>query len=612
MALEKSQKKYIKENIYKLTIDEISARINIPKEEIHEYLKDRWGNEKYEKFLSKTNIPTRSDEEKININNFNIIDWLKKNWPFLLFSAILVFVAYFNALHNEFVSDDKAIINEGLGLKLPNFTNMFKTASGFNMDMFFYIARHLGGTNPAYFRIFNIFFHLGNVWGVYLLLYLIGSPVIATLTALLFAVHPILIESVSWVAGAPYSQYGFFLIFSLITYILSTKDKKLYILSVFLFFMAMLSSEKSVFFPLVIFIYELAFNNKKIRWLKIMPFFGISFLNGLKLLGLLEQRAQDLTRLNYSRPSFINPFILVPVAITNYLQLIFWPDGLTLYHSEMYNTVPVFIIRAVFFIIYLVLIFISYKRNRLVFFGLCLFIISLSPTLLPFGLSWIVAERYAYFAALGIFISIAVVMADLLKNKKTEIMVVIFFVLIIISLTVRTIVRNFEWKNEDNLWLATGRTSPSDPKTHNNLGDYYGRHGDWNNAIKEFQIALKLNPRYAEVYHNIGMVYQQVGRQEEARTAYLKSIELNPYLWQSMEKVAVIYFTEKDYVTAEKYMKKAFEINPKSDEIASNLGIIYLSLDNPLEAKVYLQKTLELNPKNQKAKEMLEKIYSIK
>jgi protein O-mannosyl-transferase len=44
-------------------------------------------------------------------------------------------------------------------------------------------------------------------------------------------------------------------------------------------------------------------------------------------------------------------------------------------------------------------------------------------------------------------------------------------------------IRNSDWQNQDTLWIATGKTAPSDPKTHNNLGDLYGRHGDLDRAI---------------------------------------------------------------------------------------------------------------------------------
>ncbi len=59
---------------------------------------------------------------------------------------------------------------------------------------------------------------------------------------------------------------------------------------------------------------------------------------------------------------------------------------------------------------------------------------------------------------------------------------------------IRTIVRNFDWRTPDSLYIATGRTAPSDPKTHNNLGDVYARRGDLQRAAYEFKLATEINP----------------------------------------------------------------------------------------------------------------------
>ena len=74
---------------------------------------------------------------------------------------------------------------------------------------------------------------------------------------------------------------------------------------------------------------------------------------------------------------------------------------------------------------------------------------------------------------------------------------------IVVSLSIRTIVRNVDWKNEDNLWVATGKVAPSGAPIHNNLGDVYARHNDYPKAIEEFTRATQINPGYADAYHNL-------------------------------------------------------------------------------------------------------------
>ena len=96
------------------------------------------------------------------------------------------------------------------------------------------------------------------------------------------------------------------------------------------------------------------------------------------------------------------------------------------------------------------------------------------------------------------------------------------------ALSVRTITRNADWKNQDTLWLATAKTSPSSPQNHNNLGDYYGRQGDLEKAAEEFKTAIKLKPNYGDAYHNLANIYHQMGEDDLAIENYRKALSFNP------------------------------------------------------------------------------------
>ncbi len=73
--------------------------------------------------------------------------------------------------------------------------------------------------------------------------------------------------------------------------------------------------------------------------------------------------------------------------------------------------------------------------------------------------------------------------------------------------------RNFDWKNQDTLWLATAKTSPSSHQNHNNLGDLYARRGEYEKAVEEFKKAIELKPDYGDAYHNLANVYHQIGKE---------------------------------------------------------------------------------------------------
>ncbi|PJA52597.1 hypothetical protein CO166_05125 [Candidatus Roizmanbacteria bacterium CG_4_9_14_3_um_filter_36_11] len=530
--------------------------------------------------------------------------WLENNWLSLSIIAILVLISYFNSLSNGFVSDDISIIHQDPNLPLSFFLN---PPLRIMRNIFIYLAYKISFQNPLFFRLINIFFHIGVAWSGFLLLSLFLDKNVAFLTITLFAVHPILIESVGWIFGGGYPQYSFFLITSLIAYIMSKTKSKFLIISLLLYLLALLSMpDKATVFPLIILLLELSFYSLKKNWKAVAPYFILSglIIVAYFLKGDVQSRFTEVA--NYQqKATFFNPFVQLPIALTSYLSLIFWPDKLTLYHSEMSFSQVEYGIRFLITLGLLGGLGIFWKKNRLIFFWLSFFIVSLLPTLLPFGWSWIVAERYVYLGTIGVLSVVGYVLGAIIKNKKTEAIGYLIFILIILGLMTRTIVRNIDWKNEDNLWIATGRTSSSDPKTHNNLGDVYGRQGDLARSAEEFKTAIKLNPYYADAYHNLGNTYQQLGKTDLALKNYQQAIKYNPSLWQSYQNMAAIYFYQGAIASAEAYLNQAIKVNPTNALLYANLAVVYLKDNDKITAKKLLEKALEINPKD----EQIKKIY---
>ncbi len=352
----------------------------------------------------------------------------------------------------------------------------------------------------------------------------------------------------------------------------SAQNKKFYPASIISFIFSIISSEKAITFPLALLVFMVSFQDIKRVWRRFIPYFVISAALGIALALKIGERISMLQTTYSSRPQFLNPLIQIPVAITSYLQLIFWPKGLTLYHSEMTFTPAEYFLRLIIFIIFLGTIAYSYKRNRQVFFWLSLFVITLLPTLTPFGISWIVAERYVYLGSLGVFTVAAIILDNLTGIKRIRPAIIIFFCLIIIVLLTRTILRNIDWRNEDNLWFATAKTSPSSPNTHNNLGDVYSRRGDLESAAAEFKKAIQINPEYADAYHNLANTYAAMGKFDEAITNYQKAVYFKPGLWQSYHDLAVIYFKQGKYGLAKENLRRALSINPQDTNLRSMYG----------------------------------------
>jgi hypothetical protein len=318
-----------------------------------------------------------------------------------------------------------------------------------------------------------------------------------------------------------------------------------------------------------------------------------------------------------------NPLIQLPIALSSYFYLIVWPKDLTLYHSEIAFSMTNYIIQLLVFLGYSAGVIITAVKNRKLCFWLVWFLIPLLPTLTPFKIAWLVAERYAYLSVIGIFVCIAYgfewvinqlrfIVCALRSQKKIHassvpgafspsasslrgseaadffsapralrsfftcssrfpitcssfIMCSSIWLLIgsvYLALIMRTMVRNRDWQNEDTLWIATAKTSPSIPYTWNNMGDVYSRHGDYKKAAEMFQRAIVLNPEYADAYHNLAETKRDMGEIGDAILMYEKAIVLNPKLWQSHQALAGIYVYKKEYQKALYHIEEALKIVP--------------------------------------------------
>lgn len=515
--------------------------------------------------------------------------WFKNNWYIILGLIILVFGIYANGLPAAFVSDDINWIpqNPSIG----NFSTLLAWPPNRPLAFFIlFLAHAIGGLNPIFYRLPNIFIHAGSVVAIFILINMMINRKTAIFTSLIFAVHPILVESVTWIAGGSQAGLGFTFLLSFITYILSKKHKKLYFVSFIFFLMSMLFSEKAVSLILVFPLYEIAFGSLRKNWGWI-PYICLGIGGGILLLWQLGGRISGLQTYNYVQPGFDNLFLKIPTAITEYLKLMFWPSDLSLYRPDMSVSWLGYFIRLGIFLSLLTVAIVSYwqpifgKFSRHVFFWPLFFIISLLPTLTPYRLASIVAERYVYLGSLGVFTLVGITLGRVSEKGKLKNWIYLIFTILILALSVRTIVRNHDWLSEDNLWVASAKVAPNNPNVLLNLGDMYSRHYDYQKAIESLTKAIEVKPDYADAYHNLANAQTSFFVQNkekrylnEAISNYQLAIKYNPILWQSYQSLGIIYFNLKDYGKAEEYLKHAIEINPSNLTLQYDLEVIHSNL----------------------------------
>jgi tetratricopeptide (TPR) repeat protein len=521
---------------------------------------------------------------------------------FILLTLVTFSYAFF--INNDFLSDDipEIVNNPNIG----SFSNIASNPAGFIRLVLYFLAFHIGGLNEFLFRGINILFHMGNSILIYYIVKRKLSIKYSLISASIFAVHPAIAEGVIWISGGMYAQYAFFFLLSFLFYILSTKKNFFYILSSIFYLLSLMSHPQAPLALCALFpVWEISFGNLRMNWKKTIPFFLIAIAYTFISLTSLPERVSVLKTTHSQEGGIDNIFVTLPIAISSYFELIFFPKNLTLYHSELNFERLNQVFRTVFTFLLLSGLVICFKKNKFVFFFGSLFILGLAPTLLPLRLNSIVAERYLYLPIIGIIVLFAFLAEKLFRKIRIKNLDVFVFGIIIFILLTRTIIRNNDWKNQDSLWIAASKTSPSSPNNHNNLGDMYGRWGDKQKAIEHFKKAIALKPNYADAYHNLGNAYRDTGDAENALKSYSKALEINPTLWQSHQNIAYLFFAQKQYGKAIEHVQKAILINPQNLNLINNLGIIYLSSGDKVKAKEIFYRVLSSDPQNQIAKQSL-------
>ncbi|MEN9327216.1 MAG: hypothetical protein RI947_24 [Candidatus Parcubacteria bacterium] len=514
---------------------------------------------------------------------------------------VLIVLAYARTIRYDFIADDIAgIVNNN---NIGNLHYVLSHYSGIAWALVRHINYIMGGFDPVHYHITNILLHVINAILVYVLIFLISGKRVAFYVALLFAVHPIATEVVTWISGGSYALYTAFLLASFITYIMARTRKSAvwYGVSLCLFVGGIVTSEKMLVLVPILFIYSFSQGRLKKDFLHLLPYVagGIGLI--LIYVPFVAYRLTMYKQVFALSSEVSNPYILIPVSFSTYLQLLFWPTGLTLYHVEPITT---FGYMASFFVtaLYIGALYISYKANKHIFFWLCFFVISLLPVLTPLRISSFVAERYVYLGAIGMYwlvaYSFTVAERKYIAGKTAFVVVSI----IIAALFIRTVDRNSDWKDESTFWTKTVESSPHSYQAHYNLGTLYMERKELNAAIQELLIAIELKSNYDLGYQSLGYAYQLNGMNDKALASYNMAVMLNPSLWPSYKNMGAIYLQQEDYAKAEEMAQKSILLDKHNADLYTNLGIIYLKQSKKEQAKKAFETALQLDPMYERAR----------
>jgi protein O-mannosyl-transferase len=526
------------------------------------------------------------------------------NYRFVVITLILLLTAlcFSNSIKNGFVNwDDNKQIVENPDIKDFSFKGVYKIFSTFYLGMYqplttlsYAIEYKLSGVKPSVYHFSNLIFHLLNTLLVYIfILSLTKRREAAAIVAALFAVHPLHVESVSWVSERKDVLYAAFYLASLIAWIYYLRYQykfKYYVMTLIFFILSLLSKSAAVTLPLILLIIDY-FHNRKLNLKNIpdkIPFFFLSL--GFGIISLFSQHVVDPNSVSVSHFNFLDRIFLGSFSFNWYVIEAIVPFKLCALHPLPVKTngaLPlIYYFSILSIVLFLLLLFkiyqaVSLKREtkKELLFGLLFFVFTIGLILfIPVGQA-VVAERYTYIPYLGLFFIIAMFYCRAVDAKsKLEKKLYPYYNLILIALlvffSIFTYNRNKIWENSLVFFSDIIQKHPNEAAVaYNNRGLEKKAISDVSGALLDYNKALQINPNYAEAYSNRGLLYKDISNLPEALKDLNNAVRLNPDLFEAYYNRGLIYNQFQQYDLAIQDFNQAIAKYPKLEVAFLDRGI---------------------------------------
>ncbi|MBL7054179.1 tetratricopeptide repeat protein [Candidatus Woesearchaeota archaeon] len=543
---------------------------------------------------------------------------ISKNLIAVFLIIFLSITAYGNIFINDFVWDDYMFILENTEIK--SFSNVlgFFTSSIDGLyrplrSISYAVVYSVFKDNPFGYHLYALFLHIMiSILAYFIILKIINKRNIALIASLLFALHPVHTGRVTNMT-AGFDLLGIFLyLLAFYFYVWFSKcrkseisehaqkskrfftNKKLnyLILSVIIFFIGLLASEEVITLPLIIILYEFSFNkerfskdNFKSLFKRYSPFFiiaGIYVFFRFFVLGMYGRVPE------YASQGWYFTGITMTKVFIGYILLLIFPFDLKLFHDVAIANSIFDVLLPILILIFIVFITIR-LFNKITFFCVFWFFITLLPVSNIVPLVVLMAERYLYLPSLGFCLLLAFAFDKIYNldiKKNIRIGLVVFIVLLFLSYSFAVVKRNAEWKDNLTLWTETVKDSPNNSGAHDNLGFTYERMGRYKEAITEFSKAIELKPDNYKAHTNLGVALAKVGLYNYSIIEFETALTFNQY-YKTYNKLGLVYAETGEYEKAILMLNKTVVLKPKYAKGYNDLGTIYGqvgSFDASLEA----------------------------
>lgn len=411
----------------------------------------------------------------------------------------------------------------------------------------------IGGESPFMFHLQNIIWHIADVVIVYALLKRLQSNVwLALFVALLFAIHPVQTESVSWVAARNKVMNGFFFFLAMYIYAGFVKEQNtrkliwIYLCGI----AAYLCKLTAVTLPFALFAVDIwmmrPLKGRKV-WLEKVPLVLLAIPIGI--ITLQAQEEVDFLNLHPDF-TFLHTIVFAGYAYVQYLVNLFFPFKLSVlypYPTDISFVHWLYTLIAIGIIIGGV---IAYRRKQYVLAGGILFYtvnIAIVLQFVQFG-EVLMADRYWYVACVGVWYVVVYYLFKYIKQQQAATLVTS---VLCIAFAVGTFKRNDIWLSELNFWKSVTDKFPESSIAQSSLGGIYMEQGNYAEAKLHVNKAVTIDENNAKAWYNKGVIHLREGNIREALSALNKSIGIKETT-KALFTRALIYQQTGDCVNAVK------------------------------------------------------------
>jgi len=543
-------------------------------------------------------------------------------------TVFLVFLIYSSNLEGPFLFDDGNNIKNNPDIRMTRLSweGLIKAATNSPLSnrplayISFALNYYFNSYDTVGYRLVNIMIHLfAGMWLYLFIKTTLALPALQSryensrwipyIAVLLWLVHPLHIQSITYIVQRMSSMASMFYILAMLCYVrarLAQNNVTRWFLAATCLMsglMALVTKETAATLPFFILVYEWFFiQNLSRSWLKKHIPYVIGIIILLIVLALLYLDGNPLEKIlsGYRHRNFTpTQRVLTEFRVVIlYLSLLIYPHpnrlnldyDFPISHSliDPVTTLPALVVIMGLFGIACLLV----KKDRLLSFCILWYLGNLVIESSIIGLE-IVFEHRTYLPSMLICLMITILAERAVRSKYLKIATICAIIMVFSAWTYE---RNTIWSNDAALWGDTVRKSPQKGRPHNNLGNALKRQGKIEEAIAHFNRALQINPGYAKAHNNLGTALATQGKTEEAIRHFGIALYINPEYAEAHSNIGVARVNQGEIEKAIAHFRAALHLKPKYAKVHSNLGAAFVRQGRLQEALEHFQIALSLEP----------------